>query len=120
MHIAKWDEDSMDFLVERDIGMVGRKRKTTKKEETEEDSDILKTCKKELEDLKKLHTKQNEFIKTLTSNIAALYELHRDSATRMEQDTLDDVYSINYIAAEFKKLQTSINKFLPKEEIANG
>jgi hypothetical protein len=90
--------------------------KAAPKKIVDEESQVeIAKLKKELGILQKQFTAQTDILKAIAPTITRLDELHSDAVITMERDTLDDVYGIGQISAEFKKLRASIEKLIPKE-----
>lgn len=117
-----WDEEKQtympvnlgDILYRGDIGMARERKKAIKKEDRiEGDPDLQK----ELIAVKKQLDKQAEIIKDLLPHITSLGDTLADAAIRMEQDTIDDVYSIGHMREEFRKLSVKLKKLIPEPKI---
>lgn len=129
--MTAWDDDWTapslgDILYRGDIGMAGVRKRVVKK--SDKDSDTIRpkseSPAKELHDLskevgsfKKQLEKQSEFLKDILPEISYLGDALSDAAVRMEQDTIDDVYSIGHMRDGFRKLSVKIKKHLPEEKI---
>lgn len=113
-----WDDDELisvaQMLHGRDIGMATIRKRATKKTEEVTSQVESPDLKKEVATLKKQLEKQQEAFQDIITHIISLGDQLADSAVRMEQDTIDDVYSIGHMKEEFRKLSTKIKKHLPE------
>ena len=116
-------DDDWENTVRRDISMVGRNIRPAKQVKpvlsAGNASQVVALEKKSLQEitaLKKILDKHIVFAKELHPTVSHLADMLHDAEARLEADTIDDVYGIQDMKLEFKKLAASISKFIPKEE----
>ena len=119
-------DDKWEKILRRDISMIGKKRQAVKvaKPVLSEGnaSQVVKAEKKhaaDIAEIQRILDKHIIFAKELLPTVSHLADMMRDAEMRLEADTIDDVYGLQDMKLEFKKLAASISKFIPKEEPKN-
>ena len=110
----------------RDIGMAARRKARMREiESLAEPIPVIKAAPKDDEKalikeialLKKVVSKQVDFLKEIRPILGTLSIVAKDIIKGMEETNSDDIHGIGRMQVSFQELEKSIQKHIPKEEV---